>query len=81
MKLSISETRRRLPELVRRVQNNASAKIEITVGDEVVAELRLSLPQPEAGTAATVSVRRLLLFRPAPLAGQKFAAANSAGRC
>jgi len=52
MKLSISEARRRLPELVRRVRKNSGAKIEITVRDEVVAELRPALPQPEPGVAA-----------------------------
>jgi antitoxin (DNA-binding transcriptional repressor) of toxin-antitoxin stability system len=52
MKLSISETRRRLPELVRRVRKNAGAKVEITVRDEVVAELRPALSQPEPGAAA-----------------------------
>lgn len=52
MKLSISETRRRLPELVRRVQKNAGARVEITVRDQVVAELRPALPQPEPGAAA-----------------------------
>jgi antitoxin (DNA-binding transcriptional repressor) of toxin-antitoxin stability system len=59
MKLSISETRRRLPELVRRVRKNAGAKVEITVRDEVVAELRPALPQPEPGAAA----RKLLELR------------------
>jgi antitoxin (DNA-binding transcriptional repressor) of toxin-antitoxin stability system len=52
MKLSISEARKRLPELVRRVRKDAGAKIEITVRDEVVAELRAALPEPEPGAAA-----------------------------
>ncbi|HEY1266042.1 MAG TPA: hypothetical protein VGH16_02220 [Candidatus Binatia bacterium] len=52
MKLPISEARRRLPELVRRVRKNAEAKIEITVRDEVVAELRGPLPEPQPGAAA-----------------------------
>jgi antitoxin (DNA-binding transcriptional repressor) of toxin-antitoxin stability system len=52
MKLPISEARKRLPELVRRVRKNAQAKIEITVRDEVVAELRGSLPEPQPGAAA-----------------------------
>ena len=52
MKLSISETRRRLPELVRRVRKNAEAKVEITVRDEVVAELRPAQSRPEPGAAA-----------------------------
>jgi antitoxin (DNA-binding transcriptional repressor) of toxin-antitoxin stability system len=52
MKLSISEARKRLPELVRRVRKHAGAKVEIMVHDEVVAELRGALPEPEPGAAA-----------------------------
>ncbi len=52
MKLSISEARKRLPELVRQVRRDAGAKVEITVRDEVVAELRATLPEPEPGAAA-----------------------------
>lgn len=56
MKLSISEARKRLPALVRRVQRDAGASVEITVHNEVVAELRAVQPEPEPGAAA----RRLL---------------------
>jgi antitoxin (DNA-binding transcriptional repressor) of toxin-antitoxin stability system len=59
MKLSISEARRRLPELVRQVRKDASLSVEITVHDEVVAELRAIQPLPEPGEAA----RRLLELR------------------
>jgi antitoxin (DNA-binding transcriptional repressor) of toxin-antitoxin stability system len=52
MKLSISETRKRLPELVRHIRKDAGAKVEITVREEVVAELRAALPEPEPGLAA-----------------------------
>lgn len=52
MKLSISEARRRLPELVRQVRKDAGARVEIMVRDEVVAELRAALPEPEPGVAA-----------------------------
>jgi antitoxin (DNA-binding transcriptional repressor) of toxin-antitoxin stability system len=52
MKLSISEARKRLPELVRQVRKDAGAKVEIMVHDEVVAELRGALPEPEPGAAA-----------------------------
>jgi len=52
MKLPISEARKRLPELVRRVRNNTEVKVEITVRDEVVAELRGPLPEPRPGEAA-----------------------------
>jgi antitoxin (DNA-binding transcriptional repressor) of toxin-antitoxin stability system len=52
MKLSISEARKRLPELVRRVRKDTGVKFEITVRDEVVAELRGKSPEPEPGAAA-----------------------------
>ena len=52
MKLSISEARRRLPELVRQVRKDPGAAVQIMVRDEVVAELRASLPEPEPGAAA-----------------------------
>jgi len=56
MKLSISEARKRLPALVRQVRRDAGARVEITVHNEVVAELRAVQPEPEPGAAA----RRLL---------------------
>ena len=63
MKLSISEARRRLPELVRLVRKDAGASVQIAVRDEVVAELRAALPEPEPGAAA----RKLLeLMRKLP---------------
>jgi len=52
MKLSISEARKRLPELVRTVGKDAGVKVEITVRDEVVAELRGAVPEPLPGAAA-----------------------------
>lgn len=52
MKLSISEARKRLPELVRQVRKDAGARVEIMVRGEVVAELRAALPEPEPGAAA-----------------------------
>jgi antitoxin (DNA-binding transcriptional repressor) of toxin-antitoxin stability system len=57
MKLSISEARKRLPELVRQVRKDAGTKVEITVRDEVVAELRATLPEPEPGAAARKLVK------------------------
>lgn len=56
VKLSISEARKRLPALVRRVRRDAGASVEITVHNEVVAEIRAVQPEPEPGAAA----RRLL---------------------
>jgi antitoxin (DNA-binding transcriptional repressor) of toxin-antitoxin stability system len=57
MKLSISEARKRLPALVRRVRRDAGARVEITVHDEVVAELRSVQPEPEPGAAAKTLLR------------------------
>ena len=58
MKVSISEARRRLPELVKRVKKDREP-VQITVHDEVVAELHAALPGPEPGAA----VRALLALR------------------
>ncbi|MBI4482916.1 MAG: hypothetical protein HY652_08515 [Acidobacteria bacterium] len=52
MKISISEARRRLPELVRQVRKDSGMSVQITVHDEVVAELRAAQPEPEPGAAA-----------------------------
>jgi antitoxin (DNA-binding transcriptional repressor) of toxin-antitoxin stability system len=52
MKVPISEARRRLPELVRHVKQDRGSVVQITVHDEVVAELRAALPEPEPGAAA-----------------------------
>lgn len=46
MKLSISDTRRRLPELVRQLQKSGRGTIEITVRGQVVAELRGKVEGP-----------------------------------
>ncbi len=51
-RVSISEARRRLPQLVRQVKQDHGSVVQITVRDEVVAELRASLPEPEPGAAA-----------------------------
>ncbi len=60
MKLSISEARKRLPELVRQVRKDAGAKVEIMVRDEVVAELRAALPEPGAVAKKLVALMRRL---------------------
>ncbi len=52
MKFSISEARKRLPELVRQVRKDPGSAVQITVRDEIVAELRAPLPEPEPGAAA-----------------------------
>ena len=51
-RLSITEARRRLPQLVRRLTRDRNAVVQITVRDEVVAELRGAVPEPEPGAAA-----------------------------
>jgi antitoxin (DNA-binding transcriptional repressor) of toxin-antitoxin stability system len=63
MKLSISEARKRLPELVRRVGKSTGAKVEITVHEKVVAELRGTVPPRQACAAAT---KLLSLMRKLP---------------
>jgi len=65
MKLSISEARRRLPALVRQVRRDAGATVEITVHNEVVAELRAVQPEPEPGAAAK-TLLRLMKHLPKP---------------
>ena len=52
MKLSISEARRQLPALVRLIQQDTGTRIQITVHDQVVAELRAVQPEPIPGAAA-----------------------------
>jgi antitoxin (DNA-binding transcriptional repressor) of toxin-antitoxin stability system len=51
MKIAISEVRRRLPDLVRRV-GGGDIVVQITVHGEVVAELRQAVSEPEPGAAA-----------------------------
>lgn len=65
MKLSIGEARKRLPALVRRIRRDASVRVEITVRNEVVAELRAVQPEPEPGAAAQ-SLLRLMKQLPKP---------------
>jgi len=52
MKFSINEARKRLPELIRQVRKDPDYAVQITVRDEVVAELRAPVPEPEPGAAA-----------------------------
>jgi antitoxin (DNA-binding transcriptional repressor) of toxin-antitoxin stability system len=51
-RVSITEARKRLPQLVRQVKRDRGSVVQITVRDEVVAELRAALPRPEPGAAA-----------------------------
>lgn len=59
MRIPISELRRRLPDFVKQVREDPTTVIEVTVRDEVVAELRSAETGPEPGEA----VRRLLTLR------------------
>ncbi len=59
MKIPITEARRRLPALLKVVQKDPRATIQITVRNEVVAELRAPQSQPAPGEAA----KRLLALR------------------
>jgi antitoxin (DNA-binding transcriptional repressor) of toxin-antitoxin stability system len=51
-RVSISEARKRLPQLVRQVKQDRGSVVQIMVRDEVVAELRAAFPEPEPGAAA-----------------------------
>jgi antitoxin (DNA-binding transcriptional repressor) of toxin-antitoxin stability system len=51
-RVTLSEARKRLPQLVRQVKQDRGSVVQITVRNEVVAELRAALPEPEPGAAA-----------------------------
>jgi antitoxin (DNA-binding transcriptional repressor) of toxin-antitoxin stability system len=51
-RVSISEARRRLPQLVRQVKHDRGSVVQIMVRDEVVAELRAAVTEPEPGATA-----------------------------
>jgi len=51
MKISISQVRAELPKLVKRIQKDSSITYEITVHDNIVAELKAP-PKIEPGLAA-----------------------------
>ncbi len=53
-RVSITEARRRLPQLVRQLKQVPGSVVQITVRNEVVAELRatLAVSEPEPGAAA-----------------------------
>lgn len=52
MKLTLTEARKKLPELVRRVKQDDGLRILITVHGDVAAELRGCPPDPPPGAAA-----------------------------
>lgn len=69
MKVSIAEARRRLPELVRRVRYDQDGRVQITVRDAVVAEIRPVQPTPPARPPARGRP-------PPPSAGGRFVASG-----
>jgi antitoxin (DNA-binding transcriptional repressor) of toxin-antitoxin stability system len=68
MRVTVTEARERLPELLRQIQNDQDLRVQIMDHGEITAELRASLPDPPPGEAA----RRLkaLAARMAPMAGE-----------
>ena len=52
MRVTVTEARKRLPELVRRVKDDADLQVQITVHGDVAAELRAYSPGPPPGEAA-----------------------------
>lgn len=64
MKISISEARQKLPELVRRVNADNDLRVLITVHGDVTAELRSHFPDPPPGAAAR-RLRELMAELPA----------------
>ena len=63
MKISISEARQKLPELVRRIKKDGDLRVQITVHGDVVAELRSCTPEPSPGAAAR-RLRELMVELP-----------------
>ncbi len=63
MKIPITEARRKLPGLLKMVQNDPTTTIEITVRDEIVAELRAPKPvseKPSEAAKTLLSLRKKL---------------------
>jgi antitoxin (DNA-binding transcriptional repressor) of toxin-antitoxin stability system len=59
MRIALTEARRQLPSLLKRLRADPKERIEITVRDEPVAELRAVVREPKPGEAA----RRLIALR------------------
>ena len=69
MKVTITEARRRLPELVHRVKVDDGLRVQITVHGDVAAELRSCPGDPPLGAAAQ-RLRELMAELP-PHRGRK----------
>jgi hypothetical protein len=52
MRIPISEARARLPQLIKQLREDPSLRYEITVRQEIVAELRSPVQLPQGGEAA-----------------------------
>jgi antitoxin (DNA-binding transcriptional repressor) of toxin-antitoxin stability system len=59
MRVTVTEARRLLPALLKKVHDDPNLRVEITVREEPIAELRAMTPSPVPGEA----VRRLLELR------------------
>jgi len=46
MRVTVTEARERLPELLRQIQNDQDLRVQIMDHGEITAELRASLPDP-----------------------------------
>lgn len=70
MKVTITEARRRLPELVSRVKEDEGLRVRITVHGDVAAELRSCPIDPPLGAAAK-RLRELMARLPAHRGGKR----------
>ena len=64
MKITVTEARQKLPELVRRVKEDSGLRVQITVHGDIAAELRAYSPGPPPGAAAR-KLRSLMAELPA----------------
>ena len=69
MRMTVSEARRTLPELVKRVKGG-DLRIQITVHGEVAAELRAAVADPPPGAAAA-RLRELMTELPLVRGGKR----------
>jgi antitoxin (DNA-binding transcriptional repressor) of toxin-antitoxin stability system len=69
VRIALTEARRQLPSLLKRLRSDPRERIEITVRGEPIAELRAVVREPKPGEAA----RRLLAL------GRKFARVKGQG--
>ena len=70
MQIPISEVRAKLPQLIKRLQQDPSVIYEITVHQAVVAELKAPSHQPQGGDAAHALLALMEALPPAPSQAQ-----------